>query len=88
MCVSYIQKSSTKIEYRNEVNFEDIDSDLFTYVWSIVQGSGVIETNKETVKFTAAKLDVPETAVVRVIVIDRKGLQSFPFDYSFTVGVK
>lgn len=71
-----------------KVIFDDIDSDVFTYVWSVLENIGSIQTNKETVTYRSpGNLTQNENITIRVIVIDRKGLQSAPFDINVLVEV-
>ncbi len=70
------------------VRFADIDSEDFIYVWSIVSGSGIIGTNSKTVTYSSdLSLSISEDVVIRVIVIDEKGLQSEPQDFTVRVEV-
>jgi len=71
-----------------KVHFKDRDSDIFTYVWSVYNDIGTIETNKDKVKYvTPGNLTEDSSAHIRVIVIDNKGLQSKPYDFSIEIGV-
>lgn len=70
------------------VNYSDVDSDNFIYVWSIVQGSGSIGTGRDTVVYISdPTIIVSETVTIRVIVIDELGLQSIPYDFNIEVTV-
>lgn len=70
-----------------KVLVEDVDSDIFTYVWSITNNIGSIQTNKsEVIYSTPGNLSSNDIADIRVIVIDEKGLQSQPFDFSINIG--
>lgn len=68
------------------VNFTDLDSEDFIYVWSILSGSGTISTGAETVTYTSpGNLTADETVTAQVIVIDNFGLQSVPFQFNINV---
>lgn len=70
------------------VHYSDIDSDNFTFVWSVVKGSGYINTGKDTVTYRSTGiLTTDEIVTIMVVVIDEKGLQSAPYIFDVVVTV-